>query len=57
MIAEGRNREKGTKRVDRLYVNKLRNNPTVPCGGTHGAAGDDLSSAEDLTILGKGKEW
>ena len=55
MIAEGSNRKKGTKRVDRLYVKKLRNNAIIPCRGTHGAAGYDLSSVEDLIISGKGK--
>ena len=36
-------------------MKKLRNNATVPCRGTDGAAGYDLSSAEDLIISGKGK--
>ena len=47
--------EKVTKRLDRLYMKKLRNNATVPCRGTNSAAGYDLSSTKDLIISGKGK--
>ena len=55
MIAEGSNRGKGTKTVDRLCVKKLRNNARVPCRGVDGAARYDLSSAEDLIISWKRK--
>ena len=41
--------------MERLYVNTLRNNATVPCRGTDGEAGYDLSSAEDVAVPGKDK--
>ena len=47
--------KKERKRLDRLYVKKLRNNAIIPCRGTHGASGYDLSSVQDLIISGKGK--
>lgn len=40
----------------KLYINKITNNATIPTRGSKYAAGYDLYSAYDYTILANGKE-
>ena len=54
MIPEG---SSGTQRINKSLVQRVRNNSTAPKRATNGATGYDLSSAEDVVILGKGKVW